>query len=55
VDRYKEQGSFATDPILDVDEWNNLQDIMNEAGELPKEVDHATLVNTEIAEKVKEE
>jgi NitT/TauT family transport system substrate-binding protein len=55
VDRYKEQGSFATDPILDVEEWNNLQDIMNEAGELPEEVDHATLVNTEIAEKVKEE
>jgi NitT/TauT family transport system substrate-binding protein len=55
VDRYKEQGSFATDPILDVEEWNNLQDIMNEAGELPKEVDHSTLVNTEIAEKVKEE
>lgn len=55
VDRYKEQGSFATDPILDVDEWNNLQDIMDEAGELPQEVDHKTLVNTEIAEKVKEE
>jgi NitT/TauT family transport system substrate-binding protein len=55
VDRYKEQGSFATDPILDVEEWNNLQDIMDEAGELPQEVDHTTLVNTEIAEKVKEE
>jgi NitT/TauT family transport system substrate-binding protein len=54
VDRYKEQGSFATDPILDVEEWNNLQNIMDEAGELPKEVDHSTLVNTEIAEKVKE-
>jgi NitT/TauT family transport system substrate-binding protein len=55
VDRYKEQGSFATDPILDVEEWNNLKDIMDEAGELPKEVDHSTLVNTEIAENVKEE
>ncbi|WHX99683.1 ABC transporter substrate-binding protein [Neobacillus sp. DY30] len=55
VDRYKEQGSFATDPILDVEEWNNLQNIMDEAGELPKEVDHSTLVNTEIAEKAKEE
>jgi NitT/TauT family transport system substrate-binding protein len=55
VDRYKEQGSFATDPILDVEEWNNLQNIMDEAGELPKEIDHSTLVNTEIAEKVKEE
>jgi NitT/TauT family transport system substrate-binding protein len=55
VDRYKEQGSFATDPILDVEEWNNLQDIMEEAGELPEQVDHKTLVNTEIAESIKEE
>jgi NitT/TauT family transport system substrate-binding protein len=55
VDRYKEQGSFATDPILDEEEWNNLQDIMDEAGELPEVVDHKTLVNTGIAEKVKEE
>jgi NitT/TauT family transport system substrate-binding protein len=52
IDRYKEQGSFATDPILDEEEWNNLQDIMDEAGELPKAVDHKTLVNTEIAEKI---
>lgn len=52
VDRYKSQGSFATDPILDEAEWNNLQDIMDEAGELPKEVRHDELVNTTIAEKV---
>ncbi|WP_102345214.1 ABC transporter substrate-binding protein [Bacillus sp. Marseille-P3661] len=52
VDRYKSQGSFATDPILDVAEWDNLQNIMDEAGELPKRVDHSTLVNTEIAEKI---
>jgi NitT/TauT family transport system substrate-binding protein len=52
IDRYKSQGSFATDPILDEEEWNNLQTIMNEAGELPKEIDHSTLVNTSIAEKI---
>lgn len=52
VDRYKSQGSFATDPILDEDEWNNLQAIMDEAGELPKEISHKTLVNTEVAGKV---
>ncbi|PFA64022.1 hypothetical protein CN378_16060 [Bacillus sp. AFS015802] len=51
VDRYKSQGSFATDPILDEEEWNNLQAIMDEAGELPQSVDHKTLVNTSIAEK----
>ena len=50
VDRYKSQGSYATDPILDEDEWNNLQTIMDEAGELPQTVDHQTLVNTSIAE-----
>ncbi|RDU36125.1 ABC transporter substrate-binding protein [Neobacillus piezotolerans] len=53
VERYKSQGSFATDPILDEDEWNNLQDIMDEAGELPQRIGHKTLVNTDIAEKVK--
>ncbi|AST92950.1 hypothetical protein BC6307_17495 [Sutcliffiella cohnii] len=52
VDRYKSQGSFATDPILDKQEWENLQAIMEEAGELPTQVDHGTLVNTNIAENV---
>jgi len=52
VERYKSQGSFATDPILDEEEWNNLQTIMDEAGELPQEVSHEDLVNTSIAEKV---
>ncbi|CAM3768380.1 ABC transporter substrate-binding protein [Mesobacillus zeae] len=51
ISRYKEQGSFATDPILDEKEWKNLQNIMGEAGELPKEVSHDILVNTEIAKK----
>lgn len=49
IERYKSQGSFATDPILDIDEWNNLQDIMDEAGELPKRLEHETLVNTDFA------
>ncbi|MBO1513139.1 ABC transporter substrate-binding protein [Metabacillus bambusae] len=54
VERYKEQGSFATDPILDVNEWDNLQNIMDEAGELPTRIDHDTLVNTTYAEEVVE-
>lgn len=54
VERYKSQGSFATDPILDEEEWNNLQNIMDEAGELPKQVDYKTLVNTELATKAKD-
>ncbi|MFP3473223.1 hypothetical protein R0J90_24495, partial [Micrococcus sp. SIMBA_144] len=43
------------DPILDEEEWNNLQTIMDEAGELPQTVDHKTLVNTSIAEKAAKE
>lgn len=52
VERYKSQGSYATDPILDNEEWDNLQNIMDEAGELPMRIDYKTLVNTEIAEGV---
>ncbi|WP_407675594.1 ABC transporter substrate-binding protein [Peribacillus glennii] len=52
VERYKSQGSIATDPILEEEEWNNLQDIMDEAGELPKRTDYKKLVNTEFAKKV---
>lgn len=50
IDRYKTQGSYATNPLLDEEEWNNLQNIMNEAGELPQRVDYETLVNTTFAE-----
>ncbi|CDQ39254.1 MULTISPECIES: ABC transporter substrate-binding protein [Virgibacillus] len=52
IDRYKSQGSFATDPILDESEWSNLKDIMQEAGELPADVPYTDLVNTKIAEEV---
>ncbi|WP_010532321.1 ABC transporter substrate-binding protein [Lentibacillus jeotgali] len=52
IERYKNQGSFATDPILDKEEWNNLRNIMDEAGELPADVPYDDLVNTKIAEEV---
>ncbi|MUV39258.1 putative binding protein YtlA [Lentibacillus sp. JNUCC-1] len=52
VERYKKQGSFATDPILDEEEWDNLKAIMDEAGELPEEAPYDVLVNTEIAKEV---
>ncbi|KUP05435.1 hypothetical protein Q75_12045 [Bacillus coahuilensis p1.1.43] len=55
VERYKKQDSYATNPILDMEEWENLQNIMDEAGELPERVDHSTLVNTEIAKQVMSE
>nr|WP_106785143.1 ABC transporter substrate-binding protein [Lysinibacillus timonensis] len=52
VDRYRAQESFAKDPILDEEEWNNLQNIMDEAGELPERIPYENLVDTEFAEKV---
>ncbi|XJZ29128.1 ABC transporter substrate-binding protein [Bacillota bacterium Lsc_1132] len=52
VNHYKSQGTYATNPILDEKEWNNLQNIMKEAGELPKAINYKTLVNTDIANKV---
>lgn len=52
IDRYKNQGSYAASPVLSEDAWNNLQDIMDEAGELPKRIEYSKLVNTSIAEKV---
>ncbi|PAE19385.1 ABC transporter substrate-binding protein [Robertmurraya siralis] len=54
VERYMGQDSFAVDPVLDEDEWNNLQNIMDEAGELPERIDYSSLVNTDIAESVME-
>ncbi|WP_050616149.1 ABC transporter substrate-binding protein [Bacillus testis] len=49
VDRYKQEGAYATDPILDKKEWENLKSIMKEAGELPKDASYKKLVNTELA------
>ena len=53
IERYKEQGSFATDLLLDEEAWDNLQSIMDEAGELPEDAPYDELVNTDIIEKIK--
>lgn len=55
IDRYKNQGSFAEKMTLTQEGWDNLQAIMEEAGELPERVDYNKLVNTKIVEKVKAE
>lgn len=55
IDRYKEQKSYAENPLLDEEEWSNLQDIMEEAGELPERMDYKLFVNTEIAKKIMNE
>ncbi|WP_165997290.1 ABC transporter substrate-binding protein [Bacillus sp. Cs-700] len=54
VDRYKSQHSFATNPTLDQEEWDNLQNIMDEAGELPKRVDYNKLVDNSYAEEAQQ-
>lgn len=51
VKRYKDQGSFATDPIVDEKEWNNLQDVMQAAGELKQRADYKALVDNSFAQK----
>lgn len=52
IERYKAQESFALDPILTESAWNNLLNIMDEAGELPGDSPYDELVNTEIAKEV---
>ncbi|ANE47665.1 hypothetical protein SY83_16785 [Paenibacillus swuensis] len=54
VKRYKEQGSYATDPIIDEAEWGNLQDVMKEAGELDGPAEFKELVNNTFADKAKD-
>jgi NitT/TauT family transport system substrate-binding protein len=50
VSRYKEQGTYATDPIIDGDEWNNLLSVMSAAGELKERVELNTIVDPSYAE-----
>ncbi len=55
IDRYKNQGSYASDPIVDEAEWNNLLDVMESARELQERVAHETLVDTSFAEQAIQE
>jgi NitT/TauT family transport system substrate-binding protein len=50
IERYKKQGSYATDPIVDQEEWNNLLNIMTEAGELKEKTPHEAIVDNSFAE-----
>lgn len=48
--RYNDQGSYAPSPLVQENGWNNLQLIMDEAGELPAEIAYDELVNRQIAD-----
>lgn len=50
--RYRDQGSYASAPLLSEDGWYLLQEIMDESGELPMDIDYDELVNREVAEKI---
>src|SRR5690625_5211952 len=43
IERYKQQESFALDPILTESAWENLLQIMDEAGELPGDAPYENL------------
>jgi len=51
LNRYKEQDTWATDPILDEEEYHNLEAVMEYAGELTNKVPYEKVVNTEFARK----
>lgn len=54
IDRYKQQGSYSLDPIIDEQEWNNLLDVMESAGELKTRVELNKIVNLTYARKALE-
>ncbi|MGY4689149.1 ABC transporter substrate-binding protein [Salibacterium sp. K-3] len=55
AERYRSQHSYAKTPLLPEEAWNNLQNIMEEAGELPERSDYEKYVDTKTAEAVMEE
>ncbi|MFO3787392.1 ABC transporter substrate-binding protein [Bacillus mojavensis] len=55
IERYKKQHSYSPDPLLNEKEWELLQTIMDQSGELPKHIPYSELVNKQIAEKVTSE
>ncbi|WP_026263520.1 ABC transporter substrate-binding protein [Paenibacillus sanguinis] len=54
IQRYLEQGTYATTPALEEEAWNNLLDVMEGAGELNERVDAKKLVDNTFAEKAVE-
>lgn len=52
IERYRAQNSYATDPIIDEQEFQNLLSVMKEAGVLQTEPTYTDLVNRSVADKV---
>lgn len=49
VDRYKAQDTWKEDTVFEESSFNLLQNILEEAGELPKRVPYEDLVTTEFS------
>ena len=54
IERYKEQDTWKEDTIFEKDSFDLLQNILEEAGELPARVPYEDLVTTEFSKKAKE-
>ncbi|KYG93215.1 ABC transporter substrate-binding protein [Paenibacillus jamilae] len=50
IKRYKEQSTYALNPMIEEKEWKNLQDVMTSAGELKSSVALDKLVNPSFAQ-----
>lgn len=55
VERYKEQDTWKQDTIFQKDSFELLENILEEAGELPARVPYEDLVTTEFSEKAKQQ
>ena len=51
IERYKQQGIWATDPLLREDGYNTLQDILIEAGLARSRQPYERIVRTDFAER----
>lgn len=51
ISRYKEQGTYAVNPVIEEKEWNNLLDVIDYAGELKERIPADTIVDNSFAQK----
>ena len=50
MERYKNHDTYAADPVIDEEEWNNLLDVIDRAGELQEQVPSSAIVDNTFAE-----
>jgi NitT/TauT family transport system substrate-binding protein len=55
IKRYKDQHAYATNTIIDEEEYQRLLDVMNQSGELPSKIPYEKLVNNTFSKEVLQE